>query len=186
MRFGPLLLLLCRLSFGQGVITTAAGTDPYIPPVSGINGEDVRFDASGNVQLAADGQGNVYLSSPTLCQVIRLTPSGRADTVAGNGICGTAGTEIAAVESQAEKALRTITFHHTSYGIAQVRARLGDAPRALRWLQITVDTGWPSYLMMARDRMLDPVRNDPSVARFLAALKQTWENDAREFGEGDK
>jgi TolB-like protein len=96
-----------------------------------------------------------------------------------------AAAEIAAVEIEAEKAPRTQPFHHTSYGIAQVRARLGDAPRALRWLQITVDAGWPQYPMMARDRMLDRVRHDPAVAQFLASLKKTWENNQREFGDGD-
>ncbi|MDQ6699120.1 MAG: protein kinase, partial [Acidobacteriota bacterium] len=70
-----------------------------------------------------------------------------------------AATEIAALEVEAEKAPRVLPFHHTAYGIAKVRARLGDSPRALHWLQITVDSGWPNYVMMARDRMLDPVRN---------------------------
>jgi serine/threonine protein kinase len=97
-----------------------------------------------------------------------------------------AATEIAAVEIEAEKAPRTQPFHHTSYGIAQVRARLGDAPRALRWLQITVDAGWPQYPMMARDPMLDRVRNDPAVAQFLASLKKTWENNQREFGDEEQ
>jgi hypothetical protein len=96
-----------------------------------------------------------------------------------------AAAEIAAVEIEAEKAPRTQPFHHISYGIAQVRARLGDAPRALRWLQITVDAGWPQYPMMARDHMLDRVRHDPGVAEFLASLKKTWENNQREFGEED-
>jgi hypothetical protein len=93
--------------------------------------------------------------------------------------------EIAAVELEAEKAPEP-AIHHTSYGIAQVRARMGDAPRALHWLQITVDSGWPNYLMMARDHMLDPVRNDPAVAKFLASLKKTWEDNVREFGNEDQ
>jgi hypothetical protein len=94
--------------------------------------------------------------------------------------------EIAALERDAGKALRTLPFHHISYGIAQVRARLGDAPRALHWLQITVDSGWPNYVMMARDHMLDPVRNDPAVAQFLASLKKTWEDNQREFGDEEQ
>jgi hypothetical protein len=48
-----------------------------------------------------------------------------------------------------------------SYGIAQVHARMGDAAKDLHWLQMTVDAGWPQYPMMARDRMLDPVRKTP-------------------------
>jgi hypothetical protein len=110
----------------------------------------------------------------------------RAQLYALQGKFAAAAAEIAAVEIDAEKSHRPITFHHISYGIAQVRARMGDAPRALRWLQITVDAGWPQYPMMVRDRMLDPVRNDPGVAKFLASLKTTWENNLREFGNGDQ
>jgi TolB-like protein len=99
---------------------------------------------------------------------------------------GAAAAEIAAVEIEAEKAPRSLPFHHLSYGIAQVRARMGDASRALHWLQITVDTGWPQYPMMARDHMLDPVRDDPMIAKFLASLKKTWENNMREFGNAQQ
>ncbi|HJZ95433.1 MAG TPA: protein kinase, partial [Candidatus Solibacter sp.] len=38
-----------------------------------------------------------------------------------------AATEIAAIEMEVEKVPRTLPFHHYSYGIAQVRARMGDA-----------------------------------------------------------
>jgi hypothetical protein len=40
--------------------------------------------------------------------------------------------------------------------------------------------------MMARDHMLDPVRNDPAVAQFLASLKTTWESNQSEFGSEDQ
>ncbi|HTA46281.1 MAG TPA: protein kinase [Bryobacteraceae bacterium] len=99
------------------------------------------------------------------------------------GNFGAAGKEIGEIEIEVEKSPQSLPFHHNTYGIAQVRARMGDAARALHWLQITVDTGWPQYPMMARDHMLDPVRHDPAVARFLAALKTTWENNRSEFGD---
>lgn len=99
------------------------------------------------------------------------------------GDFATASKEIAAVEIEVEKAPRSLPFHHHTYGIAQVRARMGDASRALHWLELTVDTGWPQYPMMARDHMLEPVRNDPSVAKFLATLKATWESNKSEFGD---
>jgi hypothetical protein len=31
--------------------------------------------------------------------------------------------------------------------------------------------------------MLDPIRRDPAVAKFLADLKKTWETHMREFGD---
>jgi serine/threonine protein kinase len=131
-----------------------------------------------------ENTGNLDSSLPLR---IRLEPRvRRAQLYALQGKFAAAATEIAAVEVDAEKSHRPITFHHISYGIAQVRARMGDAPRALRWLQITVDAGWPQYPMMARDRWLDPVRNDPAVAKFLASLKRTWEDNQREFGNENR
>jgi serine/threonine protein kinase len=109
----------------------------------------------------------------------------RAQLHALQGDFATAATEIAAVEIEVEKAPRNLPFHHNTYGIAQVRARMGDASRALHWLQITVDTGWPQYPMMAGDHMLDPVRNDPAVVKFLASLNAVWQNNKSEFGNDE-
>jgi hypothetical protein len=89
------------------------------------------------------------------------------------------------LEILAEKA-RTQPFHHTPCGTAQVRARLGEAARALHWLQITVDARRPQYPTIARDRMLDPVRNDPAVPKSLASLKATWERNRQGFGTEDR
>jgi hypothetical protein len=89
---------------------------------------------------------------------------------------------LSSIESEAEKLPRLQPFHHVSYRIAEIRGRLGDGPRAAHWLQITADTGFPHYPMMERDRMLDPVRNHPAVAKVLASVKTTWEDYKREFG----
>jgi len=35
---------------------------------------------------------------------------------------------------------------------------------------------------MARDRMLDPVRKDTAVAKFLTSLQAVWERNRQEFG----
>jgi TolB-like protein len=122
------------------------------------------------------------LSSPSPQFTNLLARIRRAQLHALQGKFAAAATEIAALEIEVDKAPRALPFHHFAYGIAQVRARMGDAPRTLHWLQITVDTGWPQYPMMARDHMLDPVRDDPAIAKFLASLKTTWENYQSEFG----
>jgi hypothetical protein len=139
-------------------------------------------EAAPLVEKENAGNPTASLRNPTdLLPRIR-----RAQLHALQGDFAAAATEIAAVEIEVEKAQRTLPFHHNTYGIAQVRARIGDAARALHWLQITVDTGWPQYPMMARDHMLDPVRNDPAVAKFLASLKTIWENNKSEFGNEDE
>ena len=140
---------------------------------------DVEFYLTKEMIKEADPLvKQVYAKNPARLEV-RLQ---RAHLFALQGKFAEARSEVAAVEAKAEKAPRALPFHHISYNIARVRARLGDAAEALHWLQITADSGWPQYPMMERDRMLDPVRRDPAVARFLAALKLTFENHEREFG----
>jgi len=73
-------------------------------------------------------------------------PPAGASVRAPGELCG-ARSEVAAVEAKAEKAPRALPFHHISYDIARVRARLGDAAEALHWLRITADSGWPQYPM---------------------------------------
>ena len=107
----------------------------------------------------------------------------RAHLLALQGEGGAARREIDSVEIVAEKATRLGTFHHVAYGIARVRARLGDAAEAAHWLQITADTGFPQYPMMERDHMLDPVRKHPDVAMALGKIKARWEALRQEFGE---
>lgn len=90
--------------------------------------------------------------------------------------------DIAALEAMTEQSPRLQFYHHATYALAQLYGRMGQPAKALHWLEETVSTGWPQYPMMERDKMLDPVRKDPGVAKFLASLKRTWEENMREFG----
>ena len=138
--------------------------------------------SKGLIKEAAPLIDKAYAANPANLSS-RIT---RAHLYVLQGKVEAARSEISSVENEAEKAQRPLPFHHIAYGIARVRARLGDAAQALHWLQVTVDTGLPQYPMMERDRMLDPVRRDPGVAKMLAALKATWENNMREFGKEEQ
>ncbi len=65
--------------------------------------------------------------------------------------------------------------HHVAYSVAAAYAQLRDPVRARSWLVRAVNSGFPCYPWFARDQLLDPVRGDSGVQRFLAELKQSWE-----------
>jgi eukaryotic-like serine/threonine-protein kinase len=66
-------------------------------------------------------------------------------------------------------------FHHAAYNIASAYALMGDHAAAVRWLRRTAEEGFPCYPLFAKDPTLDPLRNDPQFAHFMAELKQRWE-----------
>jgi DNA-binding SARP family transcriptional activator/Tfp pilus assembly protein PilF len=64
--------------------------------------------------------------------------------------------------------------HHTYYNIACVHAVLGEMDTAMAWLERTVNTGfacWPFFLV---DPYLESLRGEPSFARLIADLEQTY------------
>jgi hypothetical protein len=87
-------------------------------------------EAAPLVEKENAGNETASLRNPT----VLISRIHRAQLHALQGDFATAATEIAAVEIEVEKAPRSLPFHHNSYGIAQVRARMGDAARALHWL----------------------------------------------------
>ena len=65
-------------------------------------------------------------------------------------------------------------FHHTSYNLASAYALMNKADEAMKWLQFTVDDGFPCYPLFAEDRQLDSLRKDERFIAFMATLKQQW------------
>jgi tetratricopeptide (TPR) repeat protein len=73
--------------------------------------------------------------------------------------------------------------HHVAYSLAAAYAQQHEPLQALRWLLRAVNTGFPCYPWFARDELLDPIRRDPGVRRFLDELKQTWEGAKARYRE---
>jgi TolB-like protein len=67
------------------------------------------------------------------------------------------------------------TYHHDTYELAAVEAQLGHLDQALDWLRKTVQGGMPSYLLISRDPLLDPLRSDPGFLRLVGELRPRWE-----------
>ena len=81
-----------------------------------------------------------------------------------------------------EKLRKNRGYHHYTYNVARVYALGGKSEEAVKWLRVTVAEGFPCYPLFERDRFLDPIRNDPEVAKFLTEMKERWEGYVRAFG----
>jgi len=77
---------------------------------------------------------------------------------------------------------RNKTSHHSTYDLARIYALNRKSEEALKWLRKTVNEGFPSYPLFARDSFLDPIRKDPAFMQFMAEMKTRWEGYQREFG----
>ena len=66
-------------------------------------------------------------------------------------------------------------FHHTTYNIASAYLFMGDRDEAMRWLQFTVDEGFPCYPYFLKDANLDSLRNDRRFIAMMETMRQQWE-----------
>jgi tetratricopeptide (TPR) repeat protein len=68
------------------------------------------------------------------------------------------------------------SYHHLTYMVARVFAVCGDADDAARWLQVTIDWGFPAYPVFSTDSFFTPVRESAAFQRVLTDLKPKWES----------
>lgn len=73
------------------------------------------------------------------------------------------------------------SYHHFTYTIARVYALGGMAAEAAKWLDETVQWGFPCYPMFAQDDFLDPVRESPELRVVLTNLKARWDRYREEL-----
>jgi tetratricopeptide (TPR) repeat protein len=71
--------------------------------------------------------------------------------------------------------IRDRSYHHTTFELAQLYARCGDADTAVAWLEETVRWGFLCYPLFERDPWLDPVRKSPEFVAFMARVRPSWE-----------
>jgi serine/threonine-protein kinase len=74
------------------------------------------------------------------------------------------------------------TDHHVAYSLGAAYTQLGRLDEARRWLERSVDGGFPCYPWFARDTLLAPFRRDPSSHDFLARLRARWEAAKARYG----
>ncbi len=74
--------------------------------------------------------------------------------------------------------------HHAAYSLGAAWAQLGDAAAAVKWLQQAADTGFPCYLWLARDPLLDPIRREAAFVTLADRLRQRADADTVRYARG--
>ena len=66
-------------------------------------------------------------------------------------------------------------FHHTAYNIASAYAMLKKPDKAVDYLQMAADDGFPCYPLFDNDEAFKDMRQNPRYVALMAKLKQQWE-----------
>jgi TolB-like protein/tRNA A-37 threonylcarbamoyl transferase component Bud32 len=67
------------------------------------------------------------------------------------------------------------SYHHNTYTIARVYGLAADGRRAARWLEETIDWGFPCYPVFSTDPFFDRVKDSPEMQRVLTSLHGKWQ-----------
>jgi TolB-like protein/DNA-binding winged helix-turn-helix (wHTH) protein len=103
------------------------------------------------------------------------TRSFHAVLLARTGDRARAEREIAQVAGAARNERGYSHYHHAQYNIGSAYAIMGEKGKALQWLQMAADEGFPCYPFYAGDPNLARLHGDPGFEAFLLRLKQHWE-----------
>lgn len=85
-------------------------------------------------------------------------------------------TEAQAAIDRAEEIGRDFGhFHHTAYNIASAYVLLHEPDKAVDYLQLAADDGFPCYPLFDSDEGLKDLRQNPRFIALLSKMKQQWE-----------
>jgi Tfp pilus assembly protein PilF len=94
---------------------------------------------------------------------------------AASGHAGAARTRVSQI------AAGSYMDHHVAYSLGAAWAQLGDAGASVKWFQQAADEGFPCYPWLARDPLVDPVRQQPAFIALLGQLQQRYEHDRQRY-----
>ncbi len=66
---------------------------------------------------------------------------------------------------------RAYRDHHVAYGLGAAYGQLGDTERAMHWLRIAADTGFPCLPWFERDPLLEPLRGGREYSELLTYVR---------------
>jgi serine/threonine protein kinase/tetratricopeptide (TPR) repeat protein len=72
-------------------------------------------------------------------------------------------------------------YHHQTYDVACVYAMEGKSEEAVKWLNETAATGFPSYPLFQRDPYLNRIRQSQDFVQFITHQKELNEKFRSEF-----
>ena len=72
-------------------------------------------------------------------------------------------------------------FHHSTYNIAAAYAILQMPDEAIKWLEFTVNDGFPCYPMFDSDPFLENLRKDGRYIKFMAQQREAWEQRMKSY-----
>jgi eukaryotic-like serine/threonine-protein kinase len=87
----------------------------------------------------------------------------------------------AAIPAILQQARNNRAYHHITYNIACVNALEGKTDEAVKWLQMTAETGMPNYPLFVRDPHLNRIRKETAFIQFMAELQPRWEGLKKAF-----
>jgi hypothetical protein len=102
-------------------------------------------------------------------------PIAELDLAVGRAMQGRCREADSLIEANAPRLVRDRAYHHSTYQIAQVYARCGDARKAVAWLDVTVEWGNVALPVFERDPWLDPIRRSPDFVSFMKRVRPQWE-----------
>lgn len=100
---------------------------------------------------------------------------GQADLALLRALQGRRREADAAVSRAVKTVVKNRGYHHLTYDVARVYGIQGNVDEAARWLEETINWGFPCYPMFSTDSFLDPVRESPRMQKVLSDLKVSWE-----------
>ena len=65
-------------------------------------------------------------------------------------------------------------YHHTAYNICSTYAVLNEPAKAVRWLEVAADDGFPCYTYFELDPNLDGIRADSRFHDLMSAVSKQW------------
>jgi hypothetical protein len=72
-------------------------------------------------------------------------------------------------------------FHHATYNIAAAYAIMQEPDEAIKWLEFTVNDGFPCYPMFEGDPFLENLHSDPRFTAFMSKQREVWDRRMKTY-----
>jgi TolB-like protein/predicted Ser/Thr protein kinase len=142
------------------------------------------------IALECSGASDAALAALSRLDVNQAASRSRSDRVGNEADVASTTAVVFAKHGRSREAQQAIQkviakdnggshYHHAMYFIAAAYAQMHCAQDALKWLERTSREGMPCYPLFASDPLLDPIRSDPAIRKFLDTSRREWDERRR-------